>query len=135
MNQPFKWPVLAGIAIGVTFALALVSTTGLRIASPRISRLPAASSRSLSPSECQSLCNESIIPLKGVTPAATRQQLQTMLVTKFGELSGKELYDAYRDRRMIVAKDKLFFPTEELCRQQNLRGECADLCPDGMRSR
>lgn len=132
-----KWPIVAAVALGAAavFAIALYTIDGWRIASPRISRLPANSGRALSPRECETLCNEAMLPLPGVSPATARPQLHTALVTKFGDLSGKELYDAYLDRRMIVANGKLFFPTEELCRQQNLRGECAALCQDVMRTR
>jgi hypothetical protein len=88
----------------------------------------------LSPQDCDELCRESIVPLKGASANMTDQQLQVLLVKSFGDLSGKELFDAYRDSRMRVADGKLFFPTLALC-QQHLSGECATLCGNAMKTK
>lgn len=136
MKKRRTWPLLLAVTLGVagSLAAALLTIDGLRIESPRISRLPGAANLALSVRECDALCKESFIPLQGVTRQTTLSDLQAMLVKTYGEFSGKELFDAYRDNRMIVAQGKLFFPTAELCRQQSLRGECAELCPEAMRT-
>lgn len=127
-----KWPWLVAIALIVAGALAgaLLGVDGWRIDSPRISHQAGAANRALSAGECAELCREAFIPLPGVTAETTQEQLQPMLLKTFGEFSGKELFDAYRDHRMIATKGKLFFPTAELCRQEHLSGECAELCGD-----
>ena len=128
---------IAALAIAIAAALmaALLSIRGWRIASPRISNLPGAANRSLSARECDELCRDAFLPLQGVSPRMTNEALYALLIRTYGQFSAKELFDAYRDGRMIVTQNRLFFPTAQLCRQQNLSGDCAKLCAELMRTR
>jgi hypothetical protein len=125
-----KSPQLAAITIVLAGAIAgsLLYIDGCRIDSPRISNLPGAANRELTANECNELCADALLPLPGATPATTGPQLNSLLTKTYGEFSAKELFDAHRDGRMIVTEGKLFFPTAQLCGQENLRGECATLC-------
>lgn len=112
---------------GTIVALAL-ARSDWGVVEPHIAIRPEAASIPYSSEKCRQYCEASFLPMAGVRPGMTENDLRVNLTQKLGVTSATELMDEHARGRMFVTEGRLFFPTAELCGQRALDGECATLC-------
>lgn len=78
--------------------------------------------------DVEQMCSEAFLAVPGLQPSMRTQQVEAILVTKFGPTNSTTLANAIQDKKVRVRRNELFMYTEALCKANDLPSRCAEAC-------
>jgi len=122
----------AGLVLAALLTAGLFWFESWRVNVARISRRPLAARIVFTAAECADFCKQATLAVPGVNPAMTQAALKQRFLQVYGPAPAETLTTGAA--RYIVGHGKIFFPTDRLCAQPNLAGECRDFCAQYVRT-